>query len=364
MIEDSGHRRLRVGLFLFGSVILMITAVLMLGRSRSLFARRAKLHTSFVNTSGLVVGAPVRLAGVDIGIVDGIRFDADPRQKQVRVSLSVDRRYLPRIRQDSLARLSSKGLLGDMMINITVGDADSPPVVSGGSLKAAENDGLTEIVASLQEGITQIRSLAVTVEKGVREVFTPGFATDVHRIGHAAAGVAENIEHGQGLAHAIIYDPKLAASTNRLVANTSNAVASADDVIQRVEGLLAAVQTGDGTLHSLVYKDDGGKLLTELRGTVHSINAVIGEVQHGNGMLHTLIYQDDNGNLIANLNRLSKILRDIGDEVQQGKGTIGGLLKDPSVYEDLKTILGNVKRNKLLKTLVRYTIKKDLSEPR
>ena len=42
-----------------------------------------------------------------------------------------------------------------------------------------------------------------------------------------------------------------------------------------------------------------------------------------------------------------------------GRGTVGALLKDPSVYEDLKLILGNVKRNKALRWLVRYTIEKD-----
>jgi phospholipid/cholesterol/gamma-HCH transport system substrate-binding protein len=52
-------------------------------------------------------------------------------------------------------------------------------------------------------------------------------------------------------------------------------------------------------------------------------------------------------------------LRRLGDDVEQGKGTVGALLKDPSVYEDLKTILGNIERNRLLKSLIRYTIKKE-----
>ena len=43
-------------------------------------------------------------------------------------------------------------------------------------------------------------------------------------------------------------------------------------------------------------------------------------------------------------------------EIEKGRGTIGGLMVDPSVYEDLKTILGNVKRNVLLKALIRFTI--------
>jgi phospholipid/cholesterol/gamma-HCH transport system substrate-binding protein len=45
--------------------------------------------------------------------------------------------------------------------------------------------------------------------------------------------------------------------------------------------------------------------------------------------------------------------------VRAGKGTVGALLVDPSVYEDLKMVLGNVERNRALRALVRYSIKKD-----
>jgi hypothetical protein len=44
---------------------------------------------------------------------------------------------------------------------------------------------------------------------------------------------------------------------------------------------------------------------------------------------------------------------------QQGKGTVGGLLKDPSIYEDLKLTLGKVQRNVLLKALIRAAIRGD-----
>ena len=50
--------------------------------------------------------------------------------------------------------------------------------------------------------------------------------------------------------------------------------------------------------------------------------------------------------------------------LEKGRGTVGGLMVDPSVYEDLKTILGNVQRNVLLKALIRFTIKQgDIERP-
>jgi phospholipid/cholesterol/gamma-HCH transport system substrate-binding protein len=45
--------------------------------------------------------------------------------------------------------------------------------------------------------------------------------------------------------------------------------------------------------------------------------------------------------------------------VKAGRGTVGGLLVDPSVYEDIKSLVGNVERNHVLRALVRYSIKQN-----
>ena len=46
-------------------------------------------------------------------------------------------------------------------------------------------------------------------------------------------------------------------------------------------------------------------------------------------------------------------------DIKEGKGTVGALLTDHSVYEDLKILLGNVGRNRSLRALVRYSISRD-----
>jgi phospholipid/cholesterol/gamma-HCH transport system substrate-binding protein len=46
-------------------------------------------------------------------------------------------------------------------------------------------------------------------------------------------------------------------------------------------------------------------------------------------------------------------------DVDQGRGSLGGLLRDPTVYEDLKSVLGNVKRNVLFKALIRFTTEQE-----
>jgi phospholipid/cholesterol/gamma-HCH transport system substrate-binding protein len=66
--------------------------------------------------------------------------------------------------------------------------------------------------------------------------------------------------------------------------------------------------------------------------------------------------------LIENLTAMSQDLRLIVADVRAGRGTIGGLLVDPSIYEDVKRLVGNLERNEILRALVRYSIRED--EPR
>ena len=72
------------------------------------------------------------------------------------------------------------------------------------------------------------------------------------------------------------------------------------------------------------------------------------------------IYGDDaTQQLVGDLNKITRDAREIVAGIRAGKGTVGALMVDPSVYEDVKILLGNVERNKALRALVRYSIEKD-----
>jgi phospholipid/cholesterol/gamma-HCH transport system substrate-binding protein len=60
---------------------------------------------------------------------------------------------------------------------------------------------------------------------------------------------------------------------------------------------------------------------------------------------------------------MSDDLREIVGNVKAGRGTLGALLVDPSVYEDIKSLVGNVERNQVLRALVRYSIKQNEARP-
>jgi phospholipid/cholesterol/gamma-HCH transport system substrate-binding protein len=77
-----------------------------------------------------------------------------------------------------------------------------------------------------------------------------------------------------------------------------------------------------------------------------------------------MLYGDEgSAQVMGNLNQASADFSAIVADLRAGKGTLGALLVDPSVYEDVKLLLGNVERNKTLRALVRYSIKQDERAP-
>ncbi len=338
-------RNIRAGLFLFVALAALVAMVFVLGRQQSLFSRKVRLNTSFANIGGLVVGTPVRLAGLDVGVVEDVAFDHDLHVKTVHVLLGIESRYMDRVRADSIASLGSKGLLGDMIVNITVGSAESPMLHKGDTLISKESIGLEEIVGTVQDALANIKTVAGDLGAALKGLLTKQVTTDVGRIVHSAANLTSQAESGNGLVHALLYQRAMAEDVAAFVGSARKVGVTADRALRRIDGIL------DET--------DVPKALRDIQRAAAELADVVSAIKSGKGLAHTLIYEEDKSRLVENLTALSKALRTVGDDLEHGRGTVGALLKDPTLYSDLKIILGNVKRSRLLRGLVRFTVGAD-----
>ena len=121
------NRTLEIGTGLF--VLLGLAALLFLSTqlpANGVKFRGAKsgYHVSaeFDNIGDLKVGAPVTMAGVHVGEVEGIRFDS--KDYKAVVSLRIDPQY-KQIPEDSYASIQTQGLLGGKYVGISPGGLDS-----------------------------------------------------------------------------------------------------------------------------------------------------------------------------------------------------------------------------------------------
>src|ERR1700758_1569516 len=129
--------QIRIGGFILAGLLVFLAIIYLLGAQARYFERKYDLGAEFTEVGGLLEGATVRLAGVQIGRVTTVELPPHPGGK-VRVTLTIAKRFADRIRKDSEARIVTQGLLGDKLVEISIGGPDSPPLQPGDLLTSRE----------------------------------------------------------------------------------------------------------------------------------------------------------------------------------------------------------------------------------
>lgn len=345
-------RELKVGLFVIFGLVLAMVAVFLIGDTRQLWSPKVEYRTAFQDVAGLKPGAPVRMGGLDIGSVTSVGYEGDLGDRRIFVRLSITDTQAKRIRSDSTARVVNKGLLGDKMIELTTGSTQSQ-ALDAKTLIPSEDpaDVFTEArkVAELTEQtIEQLQPLA-------HALGDPGLSNDIKGTVGDTHALLDAIVRGDGPMHRLFFDKREGDRIDELLARANQTTDRLDNVLAQVEDLADHVEKGPGIAHALIYDGDMSK---DAAGAVLELHKDLVAIREGNGIAHAIVYGDSNSqHVMSNLNAMSDDLRVIVGDVRQGKGTLGALLVDPTVYEDIKGLVGNVERNEVLRALVRYSIK-------
>jgi phospholipid/cholesterol/gamma-HCH transport system substrate-binding protein len=355
-------RNLKVGLFVLFGIVLLTGIVFAIGDSRRFWDPKVHFTTSFGDVSGLKIGAPVRMGGVDVGTVTHVGHNDATADARIYVGLSVVRSEAARIRTDCIARVTNKGLLGDKMIEISVSTTPGAPELDPSiPIKSEDPTDFGKYIARL-DGITASAQAALeNVEKATEPFKNPQFAQDVQGTVHSLNDLLDGVAHKDGAVHRLVFDTKEADRVSQLIANLDQSTAMLNATLADAHDVAGQVKTGPGLAHSLLYD---GEVSENTAGILHELHRDLAAVREGNGLAHSLVYGDDSSqHVMGNVNAMSDDLRAIVANVRAGKGTIGALLVDPSVYEDIKMLVGNVERNEVLRSLVRYSIKADEEKP-
>ena len=73
-MDRDRRASLAVGVFVMASLGVLAAVILTLSSERGLWKPHYRLVTYFDNVQGLIPGAPIRLAGKDVGTVESVRF--------------------------------------------------------------------------------------------------------------------------------------------------------------------------------------------------------------------------------------------------------------------------------------------------
>ncbi len=306
---------LKIGIITVVAIVITTALIFMLSGEGGFFWQRYSLKTVFPDVAGLKPGAPVRVAGVEIGTVTQVDFAGD----RVEIVMQVGRDRQSLITTGSTAVLGSVSLLGEGAVDITPSTGGTP-IPEWGYVPAGKPVGSIAAVATqatmgLEEATKLINDLRQGRGTAGKLLTDDALYTELNRFIVAAEDVAAKINRGEG-------------TLGRLMTNDASAKAL-EVSLQNLEAVTARIRAGEGSLGKLLTDD---ALVRSLTATTNNLDAITGRVSRGEGTLGKLATNDE---LFNRLNSTTDRMDKLVAALQQGEGTAGQLLRDKQLYENM-----------------------------
>jgi phospholipid/cholesterol/gamma-HCH transport system substrate-binding protein len=148
--SNLGHK---LGIFAIFAVGLVALAVLMIGSERDLFTKKFEIRFSVPKGTGFNVGMPVKLSGFRIGRIKSLSLN---EQAAVDIVLQIDRQYQKWIRRDSRVKLVKEGLVGETVLEVSVGSPAQPVLTERDLLAWEPSKTLDELADEIAEKVKPV----------------------------------------------------------------------------------------------------------------------------------------------------------------------------------------------------------------
>ena len=202
-MERSQNFKVRLGLFIAVGIAIFVLAIFIIGKQKNLFDPVIKVSSRFENVSGLQVGSTVRFSGINVGTVDNIRIVND---STVRVDMLIKKDVQKFIRADSEAGIGSEGLIGDKILVLSQGSADSPIVKDGQTIPSSEPVETDQIMAGLQVTVDNVALATGEINE-----------------------ILGKVNSGEGTLGRLIEDPAMAENIDKTIVNLKNSTKGLDE---------------------------------------------------------------------------------------------------------------------------------------
>jgi phospholipid/cholesterol/gamma-HCH transport system substrate-binding protein len=349
----------RVGLLVLAALIISALALFLVGEEGNLFAAKNRYYILFGTVGGLHEGAPVQLNGVKVGTVERIVLPEDAGAEMLEVHISVDRRYASRVRQDSMAKIRTMGLLGDKYVDLKSGSRKAAQIEPGGQIPAAAVTDVDRLIASGEDVVENVVAIS-----------------------HSLNNILDRMDRGEGLLGTLTSDPETGRkmtesvlATMESIQNLTHTVESGTGALPRLindralgerlalavgnlETVLARAEKGEGALPALL--NDAGtrqaldETLSSLNSAADSLAAIGEKLEDASGFLPRLLEDEAYGQRLGDeLEQLIVDLREAAEKLNRGNGTAAQLINDPGIHDAVQDIVVGVNDSRFLRWLIR-----------
>lgn len=323
----------KVGVLILVSLGILAAFVLIMGGLS--FEKTYTVFVDFDNPGGLQSGAPVRVAGVKVGKVSELQFmggKIDPktnRRTLVRAKLNIEARVKDSIHDDADFYVTTQGVLGEQFLAIDPGSPQKPVLAENTIVKGIDPPRLDlflakayELLDTTMNGIRNNRELISDIAtntagllKGLNTVLTD----NRERINRTMA----NLE-------------SLTAEANTLTVHARTQYVDNPKITRTIDNI--------DRLSSDIQKDSG-PMLKDARESLANLNRaskVVGGEEEQAKLKKTI---EDVAQLAARANATAADAQAIVQHIKKGNGTVGALVMDEAIYDDVQEMVRDLKHN-------------------
>lgn len=330
----SQHRSIevKVGILILVALGLLAGFIVVMGGLS--FEPTYRVNVHFTNPGGLKTSAPVRLAGMRVGKVAEIEFrGSDPQavadNTLIRVVAELEKRYQPSIHADSKWFVSTQGVLGEYFLAVEPGSPDTPPLADGAQVQGISPPRLDLLLSEAYELLHRTYVAITQNDNKIQETFD-----GLHR---TLKGSGQFFDQNSAKLDTIV------ANLEALTVETQETVAAARQQYvdnPRIEGIIRDLQSSANAVQR-----DLPPLLNESRGLVSNVNRVTDVLSSDEQLRSYEEITQQTRSLARNANAAAADASEVLEEVKAGKGSVGALVRDEAVYDDLQELLRDLKHN-------------------
>jgi len=310
--------------FLFGMIILGI--MLEIGEKWNPFEKKIRYTTYLTSITGLKVGDPVRLSGVDVGKIDAISII----DNRIRIDFEV--KPGTKIKTDSEASLRLTNLLGGQFLGISFGSLEAPLLPPGSTVKGKDVANIDIIVDNVSDLTKDAKVFINSLNKNQEEVMGKISALLDENRGNLRGAIANlnsisaKFDRGEGSLAMLLNDKALYDNANEATASLKNIT----DKIARGEGSIGKLVNDEA------FYNDAKGAIAGINDSMKDVREIVGKINRGEGSMGKLVNDES---LYNELRDASKNISEITRKINEGEGTIGKLVNDDKLYRDATATL-------------------------
>jgi phospholipid/cholesterol/gamma-HCH transport system substrate-binding protein len=308
---------LKIGILSIVALTLAMIMIFLLGSAGGFFWQRYSVKVMFDNIAGLKSGAPVRIAGVEVGSVADVQFIGE----KVDVTVEIGEEHQHRVTTGSRATLGTVSLLGEGAVDITP-SSEGTPIPEWGYIPTGRPlptlpDVANQATASIEEATMLLRD--IRAGRGtVGQLFTDDrLYREINQLVASADRVASQIANGRGTLGRLTTDDTM--------------YREATAAVKELNTITARIRNGEGSLGKLLSDPAFANSLT---ATTENIQGVTGRLNRGEGTAGKLLTETV---LYDRLNSTIQQFESFTKTLNASEGTLGQLLKDKQLYENINS---------------------------